>query len=206
MSSSPPATRVRVALACGWLLALVGCAAGTRLPDRVVAAAHATAPGGSVRIEVDEQGETTAVVAEIPLAQAPQGAKDSVERERPGGRIVRCERWWSGDSTGFTIAKVILALEQIVVMDETGRVVRTESEIAVARAPQIILDSGNAVAPGGSIRKVLEVRAGDRLEYRISKRIGDQSLILLISSGGEVRAVVREVPAVIEVPNATHAP
>jgi hypothetical protein len=187
-------------------LLAAGCASEPKLPDSVIAASRAAAPEGRVRLDVAENGVVREVVAEVPLAQAPQAAKDTAERERPGGRVLRCERWWRGESSGYAIAKLVLALEQIVVVDDAGRLVRTESEIPAARAPQIILDSGNTAAPGGSIRNVFEVRQGDRLEYSITKGIGDARIRVRVASGGEIRDVSREILATLAIASPVHTP
>jgi hypothetical protein len=178
----------------------MGCAATDRLPDRVLEAMRATAPEGQVHIDVDSEGRVVRVTSEVPLAEVPQAVKDSAEREHPAGRTVGCERVWDGDSDSFLLVRVSQALRHVAHVDAAGRLLGTENEISPAAAPQIILDAANQSMPGGSIESVMEVRTGDRLEYRIRKRIADRTIAIRVGSGGDVRETVREIPASLRSP------
>lgn len=177
-----------------------GCASSDRLPEDVLAAARAVTGEGGLWIQIDDEGRVHRIAADVPLSETPQVVKDSVERERPGGRLAACKRLWVGEAPTFAIAKVVRAMEQIVVVDAGGTVLWTESEIPAAKAPQSILDAANAAVPTGSILSVFEIREGDRLEYRIRKRVAEQTLSILVGSGGEVPEVLRELPAELRLP------
>jgi hypothetical protein len=177
-----------------------GCAAPPSLPPMVLDAVRSADPEGGVRLHLGPAGEVKHVAADLPLEQVPQIVKDAVDRERPGGRVLRAERRWSGETTRFAVTKVVDALRHVFVIDPAGRLVRTEIEIPPSRAPQIILDAGNQAAPGGSLLSVSEVREGDRLEYLIRKRNGEQILAVRVGSGGELRESLREVPVILALP------
>ena len=88
-------------------LLAAGCASTHRLPPDVVKAAKSVSADGTIRLEIDPDGEVERVVADVPLVDAPQVVKDAVERVRPGGRVLRCERLFQEEATEYAIVKRI---------------------------------------------------------------------------------------------------
>jgi len=192
------------ALACTLALALVACQSSApefgRMPASVIELYDLAAPDGVIEIELERDGSLREIEADIRLEDLPNEIAAVALREVPGGRMTGAERELRRDGSAWEVKLVQGGRNWELVVDESGRVLETEKELAQGEAPAVVRNAALAAIPGGEFATIELIERPGELEYHVKlERGGGRYKVVLDPEGGVLRRV-REARAEIEIP------
>lgn len=180
-----------------------GCmGGGSHLSKDVVDLARETRRGGEFVIEVDEKGKVINADAQVEMSRVPKVVMDAANREVPGP-AVDAEREIAGKLHYWEIEKRVSGRTVEIMIDEDGKVVGKEEELAQSTWPKFVVDAANKAVPGAPIRTIELVTGPEALggtEYHVKKDVGGEILRLSVLENGTVSRQVRKIKSEFKPP------
>jgi len=155
----------------------------------------------SVEVQMDRDGRLVEVEYHLAPDRVPANVREAMDALHPGGRATAAEKEYVGSTLYWEVTKEIEGREVEALFLPDGTLHSEEVEVAAAGVPSAVQDAVRARL-AGEVTKWEEIRDGERrlVEYHAKVTVADARYKLMVSAEGAVRAVVREVPAEIEVP------
>jgi hypothetical protein len=177
-------------------LACSGCVwTGCHVSRDLVDLARQTRTGGEFVIEVAEDGQVINADAQVELSSVPKAILEAAERELPGP-AVDAEREIAIGVRYWEIEKKVDGRTIELMIDDAGKLLGKEEELAKANWPEAIVKAANQAVPEGQITTVEWVTGPEALggtEYHVKKDLGKEILRISVLKDGTVTRYVRKI-------------
>lgn len=171
------------------------------MPDRLVQLYDEALPSGKMEIELDRNGRMLQVEAEVALDRIPERYRQAALRELPGAQLVGGEHEYAQD--GSELWEVQLLDDGRyweLIFDQDGNIFESEREITWDEAPVPVRTTAETSLLGGQLVSIERIRHGDEHEYHVKKMRDGGRYKMVITPEGELKRLVREAMAEIEIP------
>jgi len=173
-----------------------GCVwTGCHVSRDLVELARQTRTGGEFVIEVAEDGQVINADAQVELSSVPKAILEAAERELPGP-AVDAEREIAIGVRYWEIEKKVDGRTIELMIDDAGKLLGKEEELAKANWPEAIVKAANQAVPEGQITTVELVTGPEALggtEYHVKKNLGKEILRISVLKDGTVTRYVRKI-------------
>jgi len=177
-------------------VACSGCVwTGCHVSRDLVELARQTRTGGEFVIEVAEDGQVINADAQVELSSVPKAILEAAERELPGPAI-DAEREIAIGVRYWEIEKKVDGRTIELMIDDAGKLLGKEEELAKANWPEAIVKAANQAVPEGQITTVELVTGPEALggtEYHVKKDLGKEILRISVLKDGTVTRYVRKI-------------
>ena len=155
-----------------------------------------------VEIQVDDNGRYAEVEYHVSPDAVPAAVREAMDKLHPGGAFTDAEKESVGRKQYWELSRKVGGLEVEAMFEPDGTLFQEEIEVPANKVPTAVQEAAKARLSGGKITKWEEIRDEDRklVEYHAKGTRGGFAYKLMLSTGGKVLGVVREIPPEIEVP------
>jgi hypothetical protein len=155
-----------------------------------------------IEMTVNAQGKPTEIEFHMSPAEVPQVVREAMDKLHPGGAFTDAEKEWNGGKLYYELSREVKGMEVEAMFTPDGQLFQQEVEVPQSKVPAGVQTAARAALSGGKVTKWEEIRDGDNtlLEYHVKMSRGGKDFKLMITLGGRVKAVYREIPSEIEVP------
>jgi hypothetical protein len=178
------------------LFAATGCVwTGTHVSKDLVELSRETRPGGAFVIEVAADGSVVDADTEIEIARVPVAIMEAADKEVPG-LAVSAEKEIALGKHYWEVEKKVAGRSIQIMIDDDGKVVGKETELAPDAWPEKIVAAANQAVPTGRITTVELVTGPEALgatEYHVKKDLGNEILRISVLPDGTVSRYVRKI-------------
>jgi len=181
------------------LAASVACSCcvwtGCHVSRDLVELARQTRTGGEFVIEVAEDGQVINADAQVEMSSVPKAILEAAERELPGP-AVDAEREIAIGVRYWEIEKKVDGRTIELMIDDAGKLLGKEEELAKANWPEAIVKAVNQAVPEGQITTIELVTGPEALggtEYHVKKDLGKEILRISVLKDGTVTRYVRKI-------------
>jgi len=161
----------------------------------LVELARQTRTGGEFVIEVAEDGQVINADAQVEMSSVPKAILEAAERELPGP-AVDAEREIAIGVRYWEIEKKVDGRTIELMIDDAGKLLGKEEELAKANWPEAIVKAVNQAVPEGQITTIELVTGPEALggtEYHVKKDLGKEILRISVLKDGTVTRYVRKI-------------
>jgi len=177
-------------------VACSGCVwTGCHVSRDFVELARQTRTGGEFVIEVAEDGQVINADAQVEMSSVPKAILEAAERELPGP-AVDAEREIAIGVRYWEIEKKVDGRTIELMIDDAGKLLGKEEELAKANWPEAIVKAVNQAVPEGQITTIELVTGPEALggtEYYVKKDLGKEILRISVLKDGTVTRYVRKI-------------
>jgi len=177
-------------------VACSGCVwTGCHVSRDLVELARQTRTGGEFVIEVAEDGQVINADAQVEMSSVPKAILEAAERELPGP-AVDAEREIAIGVRYWEIEKKVDGRTIELMIDDAGKLLGKEEELAKANWPEAIVKAVNQAVPEGQITTIELVTGPEALggiEYHVKKDLGKEILRISVLKDGTVTRYVRKI-------------
>jgi len=177
-------------------VACSGCVwTGCHVSRDLVELARQTRTGGEFVIEVAENGQVINADAQVEMSSVPKAILEAAERELPGP-AVDAEREIAIGVRYWEIEKKVDGRTIELMIDDAGKLLGKEEELAKANWPEAIVKAVNQAVPEGQITTIELVTGPEALggtEYHVKKDLGKEILRISVLKDGTVTRYVRKI-------------
>ena len=177
-------------------VACSGCVwTGCHVSRDLVELARQTRTGGEFVIEVAEDGQVINADAQVEMSSVPKAILEAAERELPGP-AVDAEREIAIGVRYWEIEKKVDGRTIELMIDDAGKLLGKEEELAKANWPEAIVKAVNQAVPEGQITTIELVTGPEALggtEYHVKKDLGKEILRISVLKDGTVMRYVRKI-------------
>jgi len=177
-------------------VACSGCVwTGCHVSRDLVELARQTRTGGEFVIEVAEDGQVINADAQVEMSSVPKAILEAAERELPGP-AVDAEREIAIGVRYWEIEKKMNGRTIELMIDDAGKLLGKEEELAKANWPEAIVKAVNQAVPEGQITTIELVTGPEALggtEYHVKKDLGKEILRISVLKDGTVTRYVRKI-------------
>jgi hypothetical protein len=154
-----------------------------------------------IEMQVDERGKTVELEYHVAPGMVPQAVRAAMDRLHPGGSAVDAEKEYVGGKLYWEITKEIGGRAVEAMFQPDGTLYREEVEVSASEIPNAVQEAVRARLRG-QVTKWEAIRDGERrvTEYHAKGTRDGKNYKVIAGLDGSVLAMVREVPAEIEVP------
>ena len=177
-------------------VACSGCVwTGCHVSRDLVELARQTRTGGEFVIEVAEDGQVINADAQVEMSSVSKAILEAAERELPGP-AVDAEREIAIGVRYWEIEKKVDGRTIELMIDDAGKLLGKEEELAKANWPEAIVKAVNQAVPEGQITTIELVTGPEALggtEYHVKKDLGKEILRISVLKDGTVTRYVRKI-------------
>ena len=162
---------------------------------------HDASTADLIEMSVDAHGIPLEVEFHMSPDAVPAVVRDAMDRLHPGGTATGAEKEFIAGGVYWEVTKSIDGRDFEAMFHPDGRLHSEELEVQADAVPAAVQSAVHA-SGRGEVTKWEEIRDADGalVEYHVKLASDGRKYKLRVSSSGEVLAVLREVPAEIEVP------
>jgi hypothetical protein len=162
---------------------------------------HAAA-AKKLEVQVDKNGRHTEIEYHIAPNEVPGPVRAAMDELHPGGPYEDAEREWDGGKLYYELSRRVGGMEVEAMFSPDGKLHSEEIQVPMNKVPEAVRTAAMSSLSGAQATKWEEIRNAKReiVEYHVKMRRGTDNYKVMVSTGGKVVGVVREVPAEIEVP------
>jgi hypothetical protein len=155
-----------------------------------------------IEMTMSAQGKPMEVEFHISPSEVPPAVREAMDRLHPGGAFTDAEKEWYKGKLYYELAREVKGMEVEAMFTPDGQLFQQEIEVPQSKVPAGVQTAARAALSGGKVSKWEEIRDGNNalLEYHVKMARGGKNFKLMITTGGRVMAVYREIPSEIEVP------
>jgi hypothetical protein len=159
---------------------------------------------GAAKIEmsVDEGGGAEQIEFHVDPASVPAAVRAAMDARHPGGPYTGAEKEYVGGSLYWELTREVDGHAVEALFHPDGTLFGEEIELPESDVPGSVKDAVASAWSGDSVRswEAIKDRGGVVTEYHVKLDAGGQAIKAIVSPGGALNRVAREVPAEIEVP------
>lgn len=154
-----------------------------------------------IEVSVDSNGRPLETEFHVSPDEVPAVVREAMDRLHPGGSATGAEKEYVGSSLYWEITKSVDGREVEAMFHPDGTLHSQELEVAADAVPDAVR-SAVADTKLGDVTKWEEIRdaEGALVEYHVKLSSAGKNYKLRVAAAGTVLAVLREVPAEIEIP------
>jgi len=155
-----------------------------------------------IEMTMSAQGKPMEVEFHISPAHVPAVVREAMDKLHPGGAFTDAEKEWYKGKLYFELSREVKGMEVEAMFTPDGQLFQQEIEIPQSKVPAGVQTAARAALSGGKVSKWEEIRDASNalLEYHVKMARGGKNFKIMITTGGRVTAVYREIPSEIEVP------
>jgi len=177
-------------------VACSGCVwTGCHVSRDLVELARQTRTENEFVIKVAENGQMINADAQVEMSSVPKAILEAAERELPGP-AVDAEREIAIGVRYWEIEKKVDGRTIELMIDDAGKLLGKEEELAKANWPEAIVKAVNQAVPEGQITTIELVTGPEALggtEYHVKKDLGKEILRISVLKDGTVTRYVRKI-------------
>lgn len=155
-----------------------------------------------LEVQVDKAGRYTEVEYHIAPDEVPAAVRAAMDKMHPGGPFEDAEREMDGGKLYYELTRRVGGMEVEAMFSPDGMLHSEEIQVPMNKVPEAVRSRAMSSLSGGQVTKWEEIRNDKReiVEYHVKMSRGGDKFKLMFSTDGQLKGMVREVPAEIEVP------
>lgn len=154
-----------------------------------------------LELSLDGAGRPDEIEYHIPPSEVPEAVRRAMDELMPGDDV-GAEKEWNGGRLYYELSRMVDGKKVEAMFHPDGRLHEIEAEVETSTVPAAAQDAVAATWPNASDLSWEVIKDGDQqvVEYHVKLADGGVRLKIIVSKGGSIGRVYREVVSEIEVP------
>jgi uncharacterized membrane protein YkoI len=183
-------------------LALCGCRSTDEIgemPDPVLEMLREGLPGGTLEMEVEDDGDIVGMEVDVPVESVPARVMNAAKSRLPNGLVTGAEHERIGRREAWEVKMWYQGTDYEFVITADGKLIESEETIDRYDCPEAVRAAADQAVPGGLTKSYEIVRRGGETLYHVKRLKDGASYKVSIAPDGRVLRTVREAKVEIEV-------